>query len=88
MTLRRHTISPVQEVCVCGRLPHRRLPVFGPRCEIACQQWDIAAYIMRRILDATSERPADADRAVGRAPVPPRRPSRATLRTWLTRRRR
>ncbi len=95
MMMRKHRVSPTHELCQCGRLPHRRLPLFGPRCEVASAHWEQAAYAMRQLLrhaDRHGARPAGerTPRSVGRARVvtPAARPPGVIVGLdWLRRRR-
>ncbi len=66
LLMRKHRINPRQQVCDCGRLAMRELPMFGPRCDIACRQWDLVHSAMRRIVAHTN--PGNAT-VVGRAAV-------------------
>lgn len=70
--MRTHELA-AHDVCRCGRLPDRTLPVFGPRCEVASQSWDLAVESMERILahmaGPTCLAPATGPRVVGRAAV-------------------
>ncbi len=65
LTMRKHRIIGAQQLCECGRLPVRELPVFGERCDVAGEQWSRARESMRRIVAATDSQ----GRAVGRAVV-------------------
>ncbi|MGH3714348.1 MAG: hypothetical protein ACRDT4_12935 [Micromonosporaceae bacterium] len=63
----KHEMVPGLGVCKsCGRLPARQLPLFGPRCEIAVGEWDLAESALRRLSP-------DRAPAVGRATVPTER---------------
>lgn len=73
LTMWKHEIVAALGVCkACGRLPARELPLFGPRCEIAVEQWDLAQAAMRGLIAAPDHTyPGNRTSAVGRAPVPP-----------------
>ncbi len=62
LAMRRHRIVSTHQICECGRLPLRTLPVFGPRCEVACDSWRLAHDVMRRCVAQAG----DGSRAVGR----------------------
>lgn len=65
----KHEIVAALGVCKgCGRLPVRDLPMFGPRCEIAVDEWELAQHAMRKLIPGT---PQQSPTAVGRARVPP-----------------
>jgi hypothetical protein len=68
LVMRKHEIVPAHQLCVCGRLAARILPLFGLRCEIACRQWDLAYALNSRLMPYTAEEsPANQDgRVVGR----------------------
>lgn len=75
LSLRRHEIGP-HDVCTCGRLPVRTLAVFGPRCEVAADSWELAAALMRQVLrnlaaERTPDESHDPQPATGRAVVYP-----------------
>lgn len=77
--MRRHEIASGYQVCECGRVPVRILPMFGLRCEIACCQWDLACALVRRLVEHMSgQNLADGmdRRAIGRAMVSTHRPGR------------
>lgn len=71
----KHEIIAALGVCrACGRLPARELPLFGLRCEIAVEQWDLAQAAMRGLVEAPDHtHPGNRTIAVGRAPVPPKK---------------
>lgn len=72
VTMWKHEIATGLGVCKgCGRLPDRELPMFGPRCEIAVKQWDVAHAAMLRLSGPTATSAGDSPRAVGRVGVPP-----------------
>lgn len=67
----KHEIAAELGVCKgCGRLPARELPLFGPRCEIAVNAWDLAHVSMLRLVQPAVPS-ASLPRAVGRVPAPP-----------------
>ncbi len=78
LTMLKHQIAPGLGVCKsCGRLPARELPTFGPRCEIAVEEWDVAQAVLRHLVIGLSEQQAanrvvrnDMTRVIGRASVP------------------
>lgn len=73
LVTRRHELVPAQQLCECGRLALRVLPVLGLRCDIACHQWDLAYALIQRLLPQIPDRnvgSADGP-AVGRASVRP-----------------
>ncbi|MGH3648664.1 MAG: hypothetical protein ACRDTM_16005 [Micromonosporaceae bacterium] len=73
LTMWKHEIVPSLDVCqACGRLPARTLPMFGARCEVAVEQWELTQVAMRRLVAVPDDTAGWAPRAVGRAPVPPR----------------
>lgn len=73
LTMWKHEIVASLGICkACGRLPARTLPMFGPRCQIAVEQWDVAQAALRCVVVAVPDHtPDQARRAVGRAAVPP-----------------
>lgn len=74
LAMRQHRPVPALQLCTCGRLNLRVLPIFGLRCEIASAQWDRTHAMVRRLLEQIDrESPRDA-RAVGRASVHHRSP--------------
>ncbi|MQA24568.1 MAG: hypothetical protein GEU94_03670 [Micromonosporaceae bacterium] len=85
LTMRKHEIAADLGVCKgCGRTPVAELPVFGPRCEIAVEQWRVTREAMKRLLGAepgghdgggpNRHDGGGPNRAVGRVPVPPEKP--------------
>lgn len=72
LTMWKHQIIPSLDVCkACGRLPARTLPMFGARCEIAVNQWDLAQIAIQHLVATPDPATTHPHRAVGRAPVPP-----------------
>ncbi|MGH2601874.1 MAG: hypothetical protein ACRDQW_15780 [Haloechinothrix sp.] len=72
LTMRRHEIEPSLGVCKgCGRTPAGVLPVFGPRCAVAIEQWRVTRQAMKRLLGTEPDGDGGSGRAVGRSPVPP-----------------
>lgn len=75
LSMRRHEIGP-HDVCACGRLPVRTLAVFGPRCEVAAESWELAASLMRQVLrhlaaESSAHGSGERHPATGRAVVYP-----------------
>ncbi len=56
-----------QQVCACGRLAIRMLPFFGIRCEVACEQRDLAYSAMHRMWTQVSEQRDRPGPVIGRA---------------------
>ncbi len=74
VVMHRHEIVSTQQICVCGELPLRIVPIFGLRCRSACEAWDLAwssTLALARIADQQlpgGNRPIG--RISGRASVP------------------
>jgi hypothetical protein len=64
----KHTVVAAQQVCTCGRIAVRRLPTFGLRCEVACEQWDLAVQAITQLTAQLRDVPPKGA-AVGRARV-------------------
>lgn len=45
----KHEIGALGICTACGRLPARDLPLFGPRCDIAVTQWELAQSALRHL---------------------------------------
>lgn len=56
LAMRKHRIVSEQQVCACGQLATRMLPVFGIRCETAYELWDLAQSSMRTALRHMADR--------------------------------
>lgn len=69
LMMRKHQMVREQQICACGRIALRVLPVFGLRCDVACGQWQLAHDSMRQLLAQMTDRSLDsgAGRFVGRA---------------------
>ncbi len=81
---KRHRMAPAQQICQCGRLALRLLPMLGLRCEIVCAQWDLAYRLLKRVLERMADRSLGGEvesRAVGRAAVQVLNPAKAS-RWW------
>ncbi|MGH3647548.1 MAG: hypothetical protein ACRDTM_10285 [Micromonosporaceae bacterium] len=67
LVMDRHQIVDAQQICACGRIAVRVLPMFGLRCEVAFETWNRAYTSMCQV-----SRQLSAERAVGMATVPGR----------------
>lgn len=75
-TMWKHKVATNVGVCeACGRLPARNLPVFGPRCDIAAEEWEVTQAVLRSLVSPVPGRQIGvsggdgATRFVGRAYV-------------------
>ncbi len=71
VTMWKHEMVASLGVCKsCGRLPAQDLPMFGPRCEIAVQEWDVAQAAIKHLVTGTRNTEHGAsDRPRGRTAV-------------------
>lgn len=65
----KHEIAALGVCNACGRLPERELPMFGPRCEVAVAEWELAQFALRRIAEHDAVLGEAGRPAVGRATV-------------------
>lgn len=70
--MRKHSIVPALQICTCGQVPVRTLPLFGPRCSTACERWELAQSSLRSLTKTYDQAVAEGTTApaVGRASVP------------------
>jgi hypothetical protein len=66
VVMRRHEIASMQQICVCGELPLRVLPIFGLRCRTACEVWDLAWASTVTLATIADQQLPGANHPVGR----------------------